>query len=175
VAGAAVHIELKVNDTLVLGWAGTAGAALLAPETGEAAVLTALPAAAIPVELAGRIPARSRAPSVTAEPLELPPGVLADVLATRRVPSAVRAGPGRDALAALAPGIEAWWRLDVLGTGDTADAVAEGVSAADGPWLLEPAGEEMRLVPVRPRDVFTLLCSALVAATAGTASDAEAG
>jgi hypothetical protein len=41
--------------------------------------------------------------------------------------------------------------------------VLEGLSAADGPWLVEPSGELMRVQPVAPRALFVALCAACLA------------
>jgi hypothetical protein len=38
--------------------------------------------------------------------------------------------------------------------------LAEGLSAEDGPWRIAPAGDDMRLEPIAPRELFSSLCEA---------------
>jgi hypothetical protein len=145
------QLTLRVGEATVLGWCEDDRAAVLAPDEG---VLRRMPAALLPVELATRIPATAAAERPE-EPLELPPGVLAAVVATRAVPSAVLPGPDADRLRELAGGLQAWWRLEREG-----EPVLEGLDTIDGPWRVEPAGELMRLTPVAPRALFAALCAA---------------
>ena len=88
--------------------------------------------------------------------------MLAAVLATREVPPAVLPGEARDLLRELAAGLRAWWRLEHHDGAGGVQARAEGISTDDGPWRIAPAGDVMRLEPVRRRDLFAALCAAAV-------------
>jgi hypothetical protein len=156
----APRLELRVGDASVLAWRDRDEAAVLAPEPAGRAVLTRMPAALLPVELATRIPASAAADERSDEPIELPPGVLAAVIATREVPAAVLPGPARDRLRELAAGLGDWWRLERHADGRE-EPLLEGVSAEDGPWRIVAAGDEMRLEPIRPRELFAALCAAV--------------
>lgn len=159
VAASTRRLELHVDDTLALGWIAGDAAVLLTPEPEGRARLARVPLAALPVELATRIPAGPAVDGRDPEPLELPPGVLAALLATRKVPDAVLPGSARDALAELAAGLGAWWRLEIHG--DVAAVALEGLAAADGPWRIDAGDSLVRLEPTRPRDLFVALCAAL--------------
>jgi hypothetical protein len=140
---------LRVGETTAAVWREDDAVLVRADD-----VLRRMPAALLPVELATRISATA-ATERPEEPLELPPGVLAAVVATRAVPAAVLPGPDVDRLRDLAGGLEAWWRLEREG-----EPVLEGLDTADGPWRVEPAGEFMRLTPLAPRALFAALCAA---------------
>jgi hypothetical protein len=156
----APRLELRVDDGSVLAWRDADEAAVLAPEPAGHAVLTRLPAALLPVELATRIPASAGADERSDEPIELPPGVLAAVIASRGVPDAVLPGTARDRLRELAAGLGSWWRLERHADG-RAEPLLEGLSADDGPWRIVEAGEVMRLEPIPPRELFQALCAAV--------------
>ncbi len=160
----ACQLELQVEDELVLGWIAGDAAAVLAPEGADLGVLERMPTAALPVALVGHIPATPAAPERPGEPLELPPGVLANVLATRALPAAIVPGPARDALLGLTRGLRAWWRLEIGDRHRESPARhVEGLHADDGPWRLLAHDDLVRLEPVRPRDVFRTLCTELLA------------
>lgn len=160
------QLELQIEADLVLGWLAGDEATLLAPDGADLAVLRRVPTAALPVALVGQIPSLPASPARPGEPLELPPGVLANVLATRTLPTATMPGPARDALLALTRGLRAWWRLEI---GDrhreAAVRIVEGLHVEDGPWRLVAHEDVVRLDPVRPRDVFRTLCDEVLRAS----------
>lgn len=161
------RIELHVDGDLILGWIAGDSATLLAPEGDDLAVLWRVAPAELPVALAGSIPSLPAASERPSDGLELPPGVLASVLATGGLPDPIMPGAGRDTLLARTDGLRAWWRLEVHDRHvEVPPRIVEGLDADDGPWSLSARDDMARLEPIRPRDLFARLCRELASQAA---------
>ena len=155
-------LELQVDDDLVLGWIAGDTATLLAPEGDDLALLRRVPTVALPGAVVGHIPSVPAASGRASEALEMPPGVLAGVVATRTLPVSIMPGAARDGLLALTRALQAWWRLEIRDRHREAPArILEGFHADDGPWSLVSHDDMVRVEPSRPRDLFRTLCREL--------------